>query len=376
MADINGDGLLDLATGWEEGGVIRVYVNPGFTRSSRTSAGKPAVTQPWPAVTVGRVRSPEDAVFADLDGDGTTDVVSSCEGGNKTIFVHWAPREHRRYLTPDAWSTEPLPASQDQKQWMFCLPLQMDGLHGVDLFAGAKGPGAEVGWFEAPENPRDLAAWKWHPLCPVGWIMSLAALDVDDDGDEDIVFSDRKGGRRGCYWLERPGPEPARGPADWTLHGIGGRDREVMFLAPARIEPDRGIGFVVAVSGGDLLWLRRVASAEPLWEEHVIRMPPEAGTGKSAAIADVNLDGRIDVLFSAENAAARSGVMWLSYDPDMGPVQPEWTAHDISGRSEGVKFDLLQLLDLDGDGDLDVITCEERDNLGVIWYENPTRSFR
>jgi hypothetical protein len=33
-----------------------------------------------------------------------------------------------------------------------------------------------------------------------------------------------------------------------------------------------------------------------------------------------------------------------------------------------------QLLALDGDGDLDVITCEERDQLGVIWYENPHRN--
>ena len=30
-------------------------------------------------------------------------------------------------------------------------------------------------------------------------------------------------------------------------------------------------------------------------------------------------------------------------------------------------------VDMDGDGDLDVLTCEERDNLGVIWYENPLR---
>ena len=28
---------------------------------------------------------------------------------------------------------------------------------------------------------------------------------------------------------------------------------------------------------------------------------------------------------------------------------------------------------LDADGDLDVLTCEERKNLGVIWYENPSR---
>ncbi len=39
---------------------------------------------------------------------------------------------------------------------------------------------------------------------------------------------------------------------------------------------------------------------------------------------------------------------------------------------EGSKFDLIQAVNLDGDGDLDLLTCEERDNLGVFWYENPT----
>jgi hypothetical protein len=30
-------------------------------------------------------------------------------------------------------------------------------------------------------------------------------------------------------------------------------------------------------------------------------------------------------------------------------------------------------VDLDNDGDLDVITTEEVKNLGVIWYENPSQ---
>jgi len=56
---------------------------------------------------------------------------------------------------------------------------------------------------------------------------------------------------------------------------------------------------------------------------------------------------------------------------------------NISG-APGEKFDLVLLLDLDRDGDLDVMTMEERDatfgtirgmgrGLGVIWHENPTR---
>jgi hypothetical protein len=49
---------------------------------------------------------------------------------------------------------------------------------------------------------------------------------------------------------------------------------------------------------------------------------------------------------------------------------------DISG-APGVKYDLVVLVDMDGDGDLDVLTSEEtaedgsKKGLGVIWYENP-----
>jgi hypothetical protein len=45
--------------------------------------------------------------------------------------------------------------------------------------------------------------------------------------------------------------------------------------------------------------------------------------------------------------------------------------YDISGP-DGVKFDLAPVVDLDWDDDLDVIATEETENLGVVWYENPT----
>ena len=33
LADVNHDGLLDITTGWEEGGVTRVYLDPGPARA-------------------------------------------------------------------------------------------------------------------------------------------------------------------------------------------------------------------------------------------------------------------------------------------------------------------------------------------------------
>ncbi len=57
---------------------------------------------------------------------------------------------------------------------------------------------------------------------------------------------------------------------------------------------------------------------------------------------------------------------------ETSPTEQHWAAHDISGAA-GSKFDLIELIDLDADGDLDVVACEEVANLGVFWYENPLR---
>ena len=79
---------------------MRVCLNPG----------KGKVRERWPSVLVGKVGSPEDAVFADLDGDGATDVVSACEGTTNAIHVPWAPRDKKKLLDPLAWRTAATPA--------------------------------------------------------------------------------------------------------------------------------------------------------------------------------------------------------------------------------------------------------------------------
>jgi len=361
LADVNGDGLPDIATGWEEGGVIRVYVNPGPKKAG----------EPWPAVTVGQVRSPEDAVLADLDGDGSLDVVSCCEGNTRTMFVHWAPRNPSGFLDPNTWNTQAFPATAGKQMWMFALPLDVDGQGGIDLVVGSKGEDATIGWLRSPADARDVAAWTFHPLREAGWIMSLQAHDVDGDADLDVLASDRKGARRGVFWLENPGPGNAWRGRAWREHAIGGGDREVMFLARGDLDNDGRDEIVAAVRGGALTWFRARDSKADSWQSFEFAMPPQCGTGKGVGVGDINGDGRNDVVFTCENAVGgKSGVRWLQYSKSA--EEPEWAAHEISGP-EGVKFDRLELLDLDADGDLDILTCEERDNLGVIWYENPYR---
>lgn len=371
LADLDGDGLLDIATPWEQGGQVRAYLNPG----------RAGLHLPWPTVTVGAVGDPEDAFFVDLDGDSALDVVSLCEGTTRSIFVHWSPPDRSELLVSQAWRTAALPASSGLARWMFGVALQVDGRWGIDLVAASKGDGAQLGWFEAPSDPRDLAAWRWHPLYDAGWIMTIRTHDMDGDGLLDLVATDRHGSGRGAFWLRNPGPgKAAAGP--WAEHRIGpADDHEAMHHAIADLDGDGLDDLLVAVKGGPLRYHRRSGNSPPTWSTHLIEMPPGAGTGKSVQAADIDLDGQMDLVVACEHATdGKIGVFWLSYAED--PTESNWAPTSVSGP-EGFIYDLIELTDLDGDGDLDIVTLEEKGpylaagyrgkELGVIWYENPAR---
>ncbi|MCA9065160.1 MAG: VCBS repeat-containing protein, partial [Planctomycetaceae bacterium] len=112
LADINQDGLPDIATGWEEGGQIRICFHPGEAN----------VREKWPSVCVGRVRSPEDAVPVDVNGDGLLDIVSCCEGNEQAVYVHLNPGL-AAVQDSDQWTTQAIAPFTDASRWMYCLPV-------------------------------------------------------------------------------------------------------------------------------------------------------------------------------------------------------------------------------------------------------------
>jgi len=353
LKDVNKDGLPDIATGWEEGGVIRTYLNPGPKKAK----------QPWPHTEVGKVKSPEDAVFADLDGDGEADVVSSCEGKTRTLYFHWAPvNDPQNEILP--WRTAAVPATAGKQSWMFALPMQVDG-GGIDLVLGSKGGGATIGWLQSPKNPRDIKAWKYHPWYKAGWIMSLISRDMDDDGDLDVLASDRKSKTPGVLWLENPGAKAmqANPSLQWNVHRIGADGKEVMFIT---ISKDNVIH--AAVRPNLIYVLKQNSDPKKPWHAQIINYPLEQfGTAKAACAADLDGDGQTEIAVSCEAAnGAKSGVFYLKQ------IKGKWVDYDIGGP-KGLKYDRIELLDLDGDGDLDLLTCEERDFNAVLWYENPHR---
>lgn len=360
LVDVNGDGFPDLVSGWEEGGVSRLYINPGSKGGAWTY-----IEVPSPDV--------EDAFAVDLDGDGFMDLVTLSEGTHQRVTIHWAPANWEDYYQSKHWISQDIPATVGMTRWMFGRARDVDGKFGLDLIVGSKDPNGRIGWLEAPENPRDMAKWKYHPISDAGWIMSIETLDMDGDGIWDILITDRYGDMRGLRWLKNPG-NPTDHHIGWENHYIGLRDGEPMFLGLAHLDAwsrDGIPGVIVPdLTNGWEIFYRE----DGVWFRELMPYPVFSGTrGKSVAVADIDEDGAWDFVASFEGARDRSGVLAVT---SFRSNRPNFL--DISGLT-GIKYDFVVLLDMDGDGDLDVLTCEEtggdgsKQGLGIIWYENPLR---
>lgn len=362
LVDANNDGKMDIVTGWEQGNIARMYFHPGSLQKN------------WTYIEV-IAPNVEDASPVDLDGDGFYDLVTCSEGKHMRVSFHWAPNNHKAYKISQNWKTEDVPATIDKTRWMFVRPMDIDGKNGIDLVVGSKDPNGTLGWLEAPENPRAVALWKYHEISPANWVMSIEIRDMDQDGSKDILISDRNGPNRGVRWLKNPGQVYEKLTSHWVNHSIGMTKADPLFLGIADENQDGLIEMWVPNLREYFMYFEQKNREGTVWDSVKLPIPNQAGSiGKSAAIDDIDMDGQLDLITTYDGAEGKSGVLWSSFDA----ATNAWIHQDVSGL-EGIKYDYASLIDMDGDGDIDILTCEEANNsqkgpgLGVIWYENPTK---
>lgn len=163
--------------------------------------------------------------------------------------------------------------------------------------------------------------------------------DIDADGSLDIIVAGAKGP---LIWYQYPHwnkTEIAAGGWNGVKGGIGDIDRD---------------GDADIVMGG-VVWFSNPGPAKGKWKMTRI----DTRRAHDVELADLDQDGRLDVVARDQSAFGKSGNIIYMYRQKS---PSSWDKHTIEcPHGEGVK-----LADLDCDGDKDIVT-------GGLWYENTGR---
>lgn len=315
-ADLNGDGLKDIVTGgwW--------YANPGVTGDN------------WARNTIGSPLNDMTAVF-DIDGDGDVDILGSTGQGSKnsTVFV-WAENDGNGQFNIHQNITQA--PSKGFIQGVSVVDIDNDGSLNVLLSWNGGVNGIQA--LSVPDEPTAVT-WPMKQLSPTSQGEQIDTGDIDNDGDLDILL--------GTVWLEQNG-------TNWSAHNLyTPTDGEPDRVQLADMDGDGDLDSVVGYAHGTqtpLAWYEQPNTPTQPWQEHIISWPIGP---LSIDVVDYDGDGDVDVMMGEHNLEEPDSSRLIFYE-NLSTDGTQWRPHQLSVGDE--HHDGTQMVDMDNDGDLDVIS--------------------
>ena len=405
MADLDLDGHVDIVS-VHESDTEYDGVADGLIRIS-FGTGDPLR---WESVTLAEgpdAGAAEDAAIGDMNGDGYPDVVAAVELAHLIYFEN--PGEGAR---TERWERRIPSITTDRGSFIRVFLADFDEDGRPEVVAANKGDQSgdaetlnTISWFELAGDPLVDASWIEHELTRVIWPINSQPVDLDGDGDLDVVGGSVAESR--IMWFENTTADAI----SFVEHAIEIEGTFVPLADRPRIERDTTDVVAKALTAGDegrphgvtgfnmdfvdlngdgrldiitneffqhLVWLEQPANFDDAWQLHPIgTFAPDQLVGLVAA--DIDDDGDLDVMAGGYSRGPRDRdgdvtvndpLGRLAWFANPGDAASDWTRHDFSRRKRGM-FDKFVPLDMDGDGDMDFAST--RGNSvpydGVFWLE-------
>jgi hypothetical protein len=274
---------------------------------------------------------PFDVRTADIDRDGDLDVYTANYSGR----VAWYENDGAH--PPGPWVEHVLTDFADGAEAAFAVPV--DGDTDVDFFSAAFNRD-EIAWYD---NAGDGESWTPVPITfDCSLCVDVWAADVDGDGDHDALSV--SGFDSKVVWYENQGNY-------WTprVIGISGESVEA-----ADLDQDGDLDVL-----GGLAMFESDGGSPPTFKPRIIPSIPVSSN--STAVLDVDRDGDLDVLSAGQDGDT---IAWHEND---GALPPRFTTRIVSMTADFATS--VYGADLDGDADVDLLSSSFFDNT-IAWYEN------
>ena len=335
VADVDRDGTLDIVSGehW--------YRGPSWTKQRFRDLG----------YTNGYIDAFSDLIL-DVDGDAFPDIVT----------VTWFAKKIAWWKNPGkaagAWTESPIDAGFPV-EFALLADLDNDG-QAREVLPQSGDAKAPLAWYEAVKG-----AWRKHVVSPQSYGHGIGAGDVNGDSRTDILTP--KG------WFEAPA-DPRAGT--WTHRPDWDEKAHLGFLYVVDVNRDERPDILTSM-GHDygIIWLERTAAGT--WTRRVI--DESWSQAHASTLVDLNGDGQRDFVtgkrFMAHNGRDPGereplGIYWYEHRTAAdGGI--EWIRHLVDYGSRLGGGMQIPVVDLDGDGDRDLV-CAGKSGLFVVTNQTKT----
>ncbi len=314
--------------GW--GRFISMCTRAGAAAACAGSAiGSPVPFGPQVVIT-GNFNDARTVIAADIDGDGDLDPIGASLGGNKASWFENSgtvpPTFTERVITTNA---------QDARE---CFAIDMDADGDIDVIVASRQDN-KIAWHE---NLGGGAAWVEHVVASnVIGSWSAWAADIDGDGDMDVLSAGRDDDL--ISWHENVDGAGL----NWNKRIVYSSANRAQKSIAADVDGDGDLD-ILSASGADskIAWHENKGGSPITWTNHVI--VTNASNAKWVKVADVNADGRLDVLSASEG---NGQIRWYRNNGGTPPTFTQFLIGNISGAK------VVEPIDFDADGDIDMLSC-------------------
>lgn len=245
-------------------------------------------------ISLGMNVDPSSVFSGDLDGDGDADVLSASKGDN-SINWHENNDGYGNFLSPETINSNAADASS-------VYAADIDGDGDLDVLSASEGDD-KIAWYDNTDSAGTFGVQQSITTNANG-ANAVYASDLDGDGDMDVLSASSNDDK--IAWYE-------------NIDGTGTFGTQQTITSNAD-----GASDVFAI--------------------------------------DLDGDGDKDVLSSSFNDGK---VAWYENTDGQGNFGSEQIINNYAYDANDVHAD-----DLDGDGDMDVLSASTNDNLAIVWYEN------
>lgn len=330
LADLNGDGLLDIIGSGETIDEVAWFENLGgdFSEGNIISVS---------------LDGPTSVHAADINGDGLIDVVVTSKDDNK---VAWFEN-----LGDETFGSENTVTSGAVGAQHSCSA-DIDGDGDLDIVVAAK-VGDEYLWYE---NLADGTLFTEHLISTEDDAYYVTAGDLNGDGNIDIAMNSNNGDML-ISWSENLGTELD------TPKRITSRMKVVTSLDANDLDGDGDIDIIASAEE-----YYKVAWFENLGDNNfniVDTIPANHSASSYVTSGDIDGDGDIDIVSVGEDYASQDQITWNENLGGGTFASAEILADDILVPR------FARLIDMDVDGDLDLVAGSALSPLyEFVWFEN------